>query len=156
MHDRSLASPRPPLRILLAEDNSITARAYAHALEDKGYAVMTADCLRTALALASGPVEFDLVISDIDLADGSGLDLMRLVRSRGNTPGIAISGYATRDVVRESAEAGFVVHLAKPVTTEILESAIKGAVCQHRTPSQEMCSASESCRDRYARFRPHQ
>ena len=48
MHDRSLASPRLPLRILLAEDNSISAQAFAHALEDNGYAVITADCLRTA------------------------------------------------------------------------------------------------------------
>ena len=84
------------------------------------------------------------MISDIDLADGSGLDLMRWCAPRGDTPGIAINAYATRDVVRDCAEAGFVLHLAKPVTRQILESAIRRAVCQHRTPSQETCSASGS------------
>ena len=73
----------------------------------------------------AGDVDFDLVISDIDLTDGSGLDLMRLVRTRGDTPGIALSGYATKDDVRESAEAGFAVHLAKPITFRMLEEAIQ-------------------------------
>ena len=50
---------------------------------------------------------------------------MRHVRSRGDTPGIALSGYATEDDVRQSREAGFAVHLAKPVTFEMLDSAIQ-------------------------------
>ena len=63
--------------------------------------------------------------SDLDLGDGSGLELMRQVRCRGNTPGIAVSGYATEDDVQQSLEAGFAVHLAKPITFLMLESAIQ-------------------------------
>ena len=75
-----------------------------------------------------------MVVSDIDLGDGSGLDLMRQVRSRGDTPGIALSGYATEDDVEQSREAGFAVHLAKPVTFKTLESAI-----------QQVTAARSSC-----------
>ena len=53
------------------------------------------------------------------------LELMRQVRSLGATPGIALSGYATEEDVRQSQEAGFAVHLAKPVTFAALESAIR-------------------------------
>ena len=139
-----MASASRPLRILLAEDNVVTAQVFAQVLGDKGHEVTTATCLRQALEIAYGDVDFDVVISDIDLTDGSGLDLMPLVRTRGDTPGIALSGYATKDDVRESAEAGFVVHLAKPVTLEMLESAIQNAVRQDGMPSVTLCSASRS------------
>jgi CheY-like chemotaxis protein len=84
--------------------------------------VRTATSLSRALEAAFD--EFDVVVSDLDLGDGSGLELMGKVRSRGYTPGIAISGYATEEDVRQSREAGFAVHLAKPITFETLESAI--------------------------------
>ena len=87
-----------------------------------GHVVTTATSLSRALAVTAD--EFDVVVSDLDLGDGSGLELMRHVRSRGDTPGIAVSGYATEDDVRQSREAGFAIHLAKPVTFGMLESAI--------------------------------
>ncbi len=140
----STASASRPLRILLAEDNVVTAQVFAQVLGDKGHKVTTATCLRQALEIAYGDVDFDVVVSDIDLTDGSGLDLMRLVRTRSDTPGIALSGYATKDDIRESAEAGFAVHLAKPVTLEMLESAIQNAVRQDGMSSITLCSASRS------------
>ena len=81
----STASASRPLRILLAEDNAATAQVFAQVLKDKGHEVTTATCLRQALEIADGNVDFDVVVSDIDLTDGSGLDLMRLVRTQGAT-----------------------------------------------------------------------
>src|SRR5207248_10540852 len=98
------------------------AGTVADVLRRKGYAVTTATCLSRALEAAIA--EFDVVVSDLDLGDGSGLDLMRHVRSLGDTPGIALSGYAAEEDVRQSLEAGFSVHLAKPITFASLESAI--------------------------------
>jgi CheY-like chemotaxis protein len=92
-------------------------------LRRQGHEVRTATSLSRALEAAGD--EFDVVVSDLDLGDGSGLELMRHVRSRGDTPGIAVSGYATEDDVQQSREAGFAVHLAKPVTFAMLESAIQ-------------------------------
>jgi CheY-like chemotaxis protein len=124
--DAVLAPPPSParrcLRVLLAEDDAATVETAAHVLRRQGHEVRTATSLSKALAFVSE--EFDVVVSDLDLGDGSGLELMRQVRSRGDTPGIAVSGYATEDDVRQSLEAGFAVHLAKPITFEMLESAI--------------------------------
>ena len=100
------------LRVLLAEDDAATVETVANVLRRKGHAVTTATSLSRALEAASD--EFDVVVSDLDLGDGSGLELMRHVRSLGDTPGIALSGYATEEDVRQSLEAGFAVHLAKP------------------------------------------
>jgi PAS domain S-box-containing protein len=122
-----VAAPSSPparrLRVLLAEDDAATVETTARVLRRQGHVVRTATSLRRALEAASG--EFDVVVSDIDLGDGSGLELMRTVRSRGDTPGIAVSGYATEDDVRQSREVGFAVHLAKPITSGMLESAIQ-------------------------------
>jgi CheY-like chemotaxis protein len=124
--DELLATPPSPrersLRVLLAEDDAVTVETAANVLRRKGHVVTTATSLSRALEAASG--SFDVVVSDLDLGDGSGLELMRQVRSLGETPGIALSGYATEEDVRQSRQAGFAVHLAKPVTFAALESAI--------------------------------
>jgi PAS domain S-box-containing protein len=112
-----------PLRILLAEDNLATVRTTADLLRKKGHLVTTATSLTQALEVESD--DFDVVVSDIELGDGSGLDLMRHVRALGSTPGIALSGYATKDDIRQSLDAGFSLHLAKPVTFATLEAAIE-------------------------------
>jgi CheY-like chemotaxis protein len=53
------------------------------------------------------------------------LELIRHIRARRDIPGIAISGYATDEDVRQSLQAGFAIHLAKPITFATLESAIR-------------------------------
>ncbi len=65
------------------------------------------------------------MVSDINLPDGSGLDLMRVVCSSGKSiPGIALSGFGTRDDVDRAKRAGFTAHLTKPITFPQLESTI--------------------------------
>ena len=60
--------------------------------------------------------EFDLIISDIGLPDGSGLDLMRRLRAgAGRSPAIALTGYGMEEDIRRSREAGFAAHLTKPI-----------------------------------------
>ena len=75
--------------------------------------------LREAVAVA----KFDLLVSDIELPDGSGLELMRELRPKG-VRGIALSGHGSEDDSRESLAAGFVLHLAKPVLVDVLDEAI--------------------------------
>jgi len=119
------APPGRALRILLAEDNRATAQVMADVLRKKDHEVTMVTCLKRALEAASG--EFDVVVSDIELGDGSGLELMRYIcasEAGHNTPGIALSGYATEEDVQQSLAAGFTIHLAKPVTLTTLESAI--------------------------------
>jgi PAS domain S-box-containing protein len=123
-------APAPPasttnrtLRILLVEDNAPTAQATAHVFRQKGYEVSTVASLKRGLEAVSGT--YDVIVSDLDLGDGSGLDLMRHARTLGNTPGIALSGYATQDDVHECLAAGFALHLAKPITISMLEKAIQ-------------------------------
>ena len=68
---------------------------------------------------------FDLLLSDLGLPDGSGLDVMRALRGQGSTlPGIALTGYGQTEDISQSREAGFATHLTKPLTLEKLQDAI--------------------------------
>src|SRR5207302_1183465 len=80
-------------RILLVEDHHDTARAMRRLLAAEGYEVATATDVATGLQLAEEQT-FDLLLSDLALPDGSGLDLMQSLRARGlKLPGIALSGF---------------------------------------------------------------
>jgi CheY-like chemotaxis protein len=68
---------------------------------------------------------FDLLISDIRLPDGSGLDLIRRLQSNRPIRGIAISGFGTEQDQRRSREAGYETHLTKPVDFDRLLEAIE-------------------------------
>jgi len=67
-----------------------------------------------SLALAATQ-EFDLVISDLGLPDGTGIQLMQTLRSRHGLRGIALTGYGMEDDIARAREAGFISHLIKPV-----------------------------------------
>ena len=64
------------LQILLVEDHKDTARVLGRILQNAGFEVSHADSAGQG-ARAGGSRRFDLVISDVGLPDGSGLDLMR-------------------------------------------------------------------------------
>lgn len=112
-----------PLRILLVEDHEPTRTALTHLLARRRYEVATAASLLEARALA-GRQNFDVLISDIGLPDGSGYDLMVELRERHGLKGIALTGYGMEQDVARSQESGFVAHLTKPVRMESLDRAL--------------------------------
>lgn len=69
-----------------------------------------------------------MLISDLGLPDGSGLDIMRRVKALYALHGIALSGFGTEEDIRRSLEAGFEEHLIKPVSVNILREAIQRVV----------------------------
>ncbi len=120
----------PPLRILLVEDHPVTAQMLQMAMTERGHFVETAADAATGLDLASRHC-FDLLISDLGLPDGSGHDLMREFRTRGNTfVGIALSGYGQSEDIRRSQEAGFTAHLTKPVSCQTLVATITALMAE--------------------------
>jgi len=118
----SAQGPRS-LRLLLVEDHEPTLEVMAALLEAAGHDVKVARDVASALAMAEQH-ELDLVVSDLGLPDGSGLDLMPELRERFGLPGIAVSGYGMEEDLRRSRQAGFAEHLVKPVDPDKLKAAI--------------------------------
>ena len=116
------------LRILLVEDHGDTLKIMTRLLAAHGHHVQTAGDVATALKMADEQT-FDLLLSDLGLPDGSGVDLMRAIRQHGSKlPGIALSGYGREIDIQQSRDAGFTAHLIKPVDVCCLERTIDSVV----------------------------
>ena len=116
-----------PLRILLVEDHADTAAILARLLRRMGHDVLPANSVAAALQLAEKemPVaQIDLVMSDLGLPDGSGLDLMRQLSANYGLRGIALSGFGMDSDLAQSTAAGFSRHLIKPIDIALLRATL--------------------------------
>jgi len=119
--------PRRLLTILLVDDNEDTLKYLSRLLGLRGYRVLPASSCATAMQIGA-EMSYDLLISDIDLADGSGIELIWSLRSRRDVPAIALSGFGSSDDIELSRSAGFGLHLTKPVDFRLLVEAIQQLV----------------------------
>jgi len=110
------------LRILLVEDHFDTASVLRRLLSAMGHDVLV--CQTVADAVARLDESFDVLLSDIGLPDGSGLDLVTQIRKRLNLPAIALTGYGMDEDISRSRAAGFDAHLTKPISLEELSAKI--------------------------------
>jgi len=120
------SEPAPRLAVLLVEDNVDSADALSLALELEGFQVRLADSVAAAREAAREP--FDVLVSDLALPDGSGLDLVAEIHRHTPVPAIALSGYGSARDKSRTAAAGFSAHLTKPVTIERLSETIRELV----------------------------
>jgi CheY-like chemotaxis protein len=118
----------PGRRILLAEDHVDTARAVERLLTGNGHHVQHAGSIAEALLLATANPP-DLLICDLNLEDGSGLDLLprlrRLLATGPALPAIALSGFLDETERQRARTAGFAAQLEKPIDGPLLMTAIQ-------------------------------
>jgi PAS domain S-box-containing protein len=125
------AAATPSMRILVVEDHPDTAEQFARLLRRAGHDVVCAGSIKEAKTHALVTPDknrervFDILISDLDLPDGSGRELMHSLAQRYPIHGIAISGHGMKEDVDGSLQAGFSYHITKPVNWPELKSTIE-------------------------------
>jgi len=112
------------LAILLVEDHADTAEVMAQLMRGLGHEVTVASSVASALSASQG-ASFDLIVSDIGLPDGTGIDFIGAFRQRSQVPAVALTGFGTDEDVRRCLAAGFTSHLTKPVNFAQLEELIQ-------------------------------
>ncbi|HEY5619089.1 MAG TPA: CHASE domain-containing protein [Vicinamibacterales bacterium] len=126
------------VHILVVDDDADTRELLSEALGASGAHVTTADSARRAFEeLVRKPA--DALISDIGMPGEDGLSLIRQVRAmpgmHGRIPAIALTALA-HDADRErAADAGFQMHLAKPVELATLEAELLKLLAKSPPPS---------------------
>lgn len=113
--------------ILVAEDNELVCGAMRVLFEETGHRVTTAGHVAEIVNVAtSGPV--DLLLLDLGLADGDGLEVLAQLRERGAMPGVAVAltGRDEPEIVALCKEAGCVAVLLKPVPARELLRMVRG------------------------------
>lgn len=112
-----------PLRLLVVEDHHDTAATLRRLLVRRGYEVECADSFASAVERSKN-FDFEVLVTDIGLPDGNGVDLFRWMRQHSQNDklrGIALSGFGTDEDLARSETAGFYEHLTKPVDFEQLQ-----------------------------------
>ena len=123
LHSRASKYPPKPLRILLVEDHRDTRRTLSRLLTHFGHAVLTAENVHSALEIMRSG-EFDVLLCDIGLPDGTGYEVISQVRQTRPIKAVAITGFGTEEDLRRSKEAGFDFHLVKPVDLHELQTVL--------------------------------
>jgi len=116
--------------ILLIEDHADTATVMKRLLQMDGYRVTVAHDRAGAIEAATHG-HFDVVVTDLSLPDGNGIEVVSLVRNlSGPCPAIAVSGTARIDVALFTQQIGFSDYLTKPIRIEDLRHSIEIAIAK--------------------------
>lgn len=111
-------------QIVIVEDDAQVAAFLEEALNNSGFSILHAatGAMGRALGLSQ---QVDLVILDMGLPDGDGLDVIRAIRDAGlATPILVLTGLAERDVVT-CLEAGADDYMRKPFEFEELLARVR-------------------------------
>ncbi|HWE04686.1 MAG TPA: CHASE3 domain-containing protein [Tepidisphaeraceae bacterium] len=112
------------LRILLVEDHADTANAMRRLLAGLGHSVEVGQNKASAIEKMN-TTPFDLLLSDIGLPDGTGIELIREIRQRHRIAAIALTGFGMDEDIAKCKEAGFDAHITKPVNFQKLDIIIR-------------------------------
>ena len=102
------------LQILVVEDHGDTRRVLTGLLGHFGHSISAADNVESALAFLRVK-QFDAIVSDLALPDGSGCEVIREAKRRQHLTGVALTANGEDDDVRRGRDAGFDYHLTKPI-----------------------------------------
>jgi EAL domain-containing protein (putative c-di-GMP-specific phosphodiesterase class I) len=123
--------------VLVVDDDETFARACVRLIEGWGYGVETAANGSTALELARAR-QFDVVLTDINVPQHSGLEILRAVRERDrDIPVVLMTGGPGLDSARVAVEWGALSYLIKPLSMGELRDVLSRAVQMHRVARRE-------------------
>lgn len=115
-------------RVLVVDDEGDFLATYERLLRRHGFHVIVATT-RTEGVAAVVRERPDLVISDLRLPDGSGLDVVRAARSMPAPPSvIVVTGYPSTETRQAALAAGATAFLAKPFQAAGLLAAIRASL----------------------------
>jgi CheY-like chemotaxis protein len=123
--------------ILLVEDDETNRKLVRVVLAGRGYRIEEAGGVQEALALLRDGGRRDLLLLDIRLGDGSGLDLVRTLRANpafDDVPAVAITAQAMKDDEERFLAAGFDGYVSKPIDTRGLPAVVERFLREGRRP----------------------
>jgi response regulator of citrate/malate metabolism len=122
--------------VLLVDDDALTLELHRSYIERLDGFMVAGECTGARAAVAAlldarGPAEphevaIDLVLLDMTMPDGTGLDVLRHVRAGGSAVDvIPVTGVRDADAVRQTVGLGVVQYLVKPVTFAVFRERLE-------------------------------
>lgn len=122
-----------PLKILIADDNTVNRRSLHRKLAARGHTVVVAEDAIRALKFLKEDT-YQMILMDVQMPDMSGTDLVKILRaSEGpnkNVPVIAVTAHAFTEDIEKCRAAGMNAHLSKPIDYQLLFKTIESLICK--------------------------
>ena len=115
-------------RILLVEDDDTITQGLRYALEQEGYALTTAATVADAKAALQTPQRFDLLLIDLGLPDGSGFEVCRFARDKGDAAVIFLTARDDEGNTVLGLDMGADDYVTKPFRIRELQSRIRAVL----------------------------
>jgi len=116
---------KPDPKILLLDDEIELRMLVAERLGMEGYIVAEAGLVNDALSMIKSS-KFDLLLLDVKLPDGTGIDVLRYMKDSGiKTPVIMLTGTTGLDIAVESVRLGARDYVTKPAKISYLLHSIR-------------------------------
>jgi len=127
--------------ILVIDDDKIILDSLCEFLSLEGFQTSGAETLKSASAKLEQE-HYSLVITDVNLPDGDGLELLDIIReNHPQTVALVITGYGTIESAVKAIKQGAYDYLTKPIVDDDLRLAVERAIKQ-----QSLMSENESLR----------
>jgi two-component system, response regulator PdtaR len=118
---------RPPLRVLVAEDEALIRMDLVEMLEEEGYAVVGEAADGGAAVELATRLRPDLVLLDVKMPVLDGLSAAEQIVAARIAPVVILTAFSQRDLVERAREAGVMAYLVKPFQKKDLLPAIEMA-----------------------------
>lgn len=144
MQERNEASRASDRKILIIDDDSSLRTALFRLLTRKSYQVITAQTKTEAIQFANSNQNFDLALVDLQLPDGSGLELLsQIKKTNPNCQFIVLTGFATIESAIEATKQGAFHFLTKPFNIEELIGLVDKAFEHHQLEQENQILKSQ-------------
>ena len=119
-------------KLLVVDDDSLIRRSLGEMLRHEGYFVFEAATAAEAMKVASG-TELALVISDFNMPETDGMQLLRELRSKKpELPVVLVTGYGTVEQAVEAMKNGAYDYVSKPILDDEMKMVVKRAIEDRR------------------------
>lgn len=126
--------------VLLVEDDPLIAKTLAMSLRYQGFEIVVASNIEEATRLF-GSRSFDLLMLDIGLPDGNGIDLCRAFRERdAQVPILMVTALTDEETAVRSIDGGADDHVRKPYGLHELTARMKRLIQRHGRAAREISS----------------
>lgn len=124
-------------KILIADDDQVTRRFIASRVEAMGHCAVESSSGRVALTILQDNPRMDLLITDVEMPDMDGLDLVTHLRAHekyDDVDIIVISGRATPNQIAELLDLGISMFMPKPIQLDDLNRNVRHCTRTSREP----------------------
>lgn len=136
--------------VLLVDDDQSFTPVLSDYIQQQGLSVNTAHNLSEARASLNA-LHPDLLLVDLSLPDGSGLDLLQELKD-SRTRVVVLTGYPSLDTAVDGLRASVDDYLTKPVDMARLRVWLKESVATRRTPTGELPATNDTASGRFGPF----